>query len=97
MADEAQTEGKIEGKIEGWEDIARETGRSINRSVCVRSAQRYAQPGRDNRLPVFFWPDGTVFMRRTHLRLWAAAWLDPLPVNVVPAPVKKRPARALTA
>ena len=71
--------------IVGWAAIAVATGKAINRSVVVKTAQRYASPGRSNRLPVDSYGNGTVYLARADLALFARAWLRARPVGSKPA------------
>jgi hypothetical protein len=64
--------------ILGWPAIAKATGKALGRSVCVRTAQRYARPGRLNRLPVYKYDNGQVYLKRSAIKLWKQAWSMPL-------------------
>jgi hypothetical protein len=64
--------------IFGWPAIAKAAGKAIGRSVSIRTAQRYARPGRPNRLPVFKYENGVVYLKRGALALWRDAFAMPL-------------------
>jgi hypothetical protein len=59
--------------LAGWREIAFAVTKAMGRSVSVRTAQRYARPGRPNRLPVYKWDNGVVYMLPSGLALWVGA------------------------
>jgi hypothetical protein len=67
----------ISKPIVTYEKIAIAVGKAINRSVSERTAKRYAQQGRENRLPVQVYPDGRAYLLPADLEVWARAWLAP--------------------
>lgn len=67
--------------IEGWPSIADAAGEAIEQILSVRTVQRYAAPGRDNRLPVYKWPNERVYLLPEDLALWARAWLRRRPLG----------------
>jgi hypothetical protein len=85
MVEPTQTAGKPQappGKpIEGWPSIAEAAGLSVDQIFSVRTVQRYAAPGRDNRLPVYKWQNERVYLLPEDLALWAAAWLRRRPLG----------------
>jgi hypothetical protein len=62
----------------GWPAIAKAATQALGCSVSVRTAQRYARPGRPNRLPVYKYDNGRVYLKRSALKLWRQAWTMPL-------------------
>ncbi len=63
----------------GYAAIAIAAGKAINASVSLRTAKRYAQQGRTNRLPVQVYPNGRAYLLPDDLALWARAWRAPRP------------------
>jgi hypothetical protein len=78
---ETASEETTQPPICGWTDIAAEASKAIQQSVTVRTAQRYAEPGKDNRLPVWIWPNGRVYLMPEELELWKRAWLRRRPTG----------------
>ena len=64
--------------IAGWRAIAAAVSKATGASACIRTAQRYARPGRRNRLPVYKWDNGVVYMKPSGLALWKEARGIPL-------------------
>jgi hypothetical protein len=64
--------------IVGWRAIAAAVCKAVGGSACVRTAQRYARPGRTNRLPVFKYDNGVVYLKPSALELWKEARSMPL-------------------
>jgi hypothetical protein len=62
----------------GWRAITQAVGRTLGARVSRRTAIRYAQPGRRNRLPVLQYDNGGVYLMPSALALWAAARSMPL-------------------
>jgi hypothetical protein len=62
----------------GWWAIATAVTRAVGASVSVRTAQRYAEQGRRNRLPVDRYDNGVVYLMPSGLRLWVNARSMPL-------------------
>jgi hypothetical protein len=69
---------KQEKPICGWNAIADAVSRAIGTSCCRKTAQRYAKPGRPNRLPVFRYDNGVVYLLPSALSLWREARSMPL-------------------
>ena len=65
----------------GWGQIAKAVTKALKQSVVTRTARRYAEPGRENRLPVYRYPNGRVYLMPQDLALWAAVWMRQLPVG----------------
>jgi hypothetical protein len=61
--------------IIGYADIAKAVTRAIGASVSTRTAKRYAEQGRTNRLPVLVYPNGRAYLLPADLAVWARAWL----------------------
>jgi hypothetical protein len=67
-----------ETPLVGWAAIAVAVGRTVGASVSIRTAQRYAQPERRNRLPVDKYDNGEVYLMPSALGLWVRARSMPL-------------------
>lgn len=70
--------------LRGWGEIAEAVGKALMQSVCVRTVQRYARQGRENRLPVAKYPNGQVYLRQRALALWAKVWREGMPTGARP-------------
>ncbi len=66
---------------QGWAEIAAAAGRAVNRSISVSTAERYAEQGRANRLPVLKYGNGRVYMTSEGCALWAVAFLRGTPTG----------------
>ena len=74
MAEQTPTASNVE--ILGWPAIAAAVSKAINASVCEKTARRYAQHGRENRLPVMKYMNNCrVYITTENLALWVAARL----------------------
>lgn len=75
-----------EEPIVGWVAIASAISRITKSSVCDRTARRYAQHGKANRLPVFkFIDNGNVYILPSHLTQWAQNRSIPVGARMVGA------------
>ena len=62
----------------GWRKIAKAVSNAVGCSVSIRTAQRYASHGRRNRLPVYRYDNGCVYLMSNTLKLWKRARAMPL-------------------
>jgi hypothetical protein len=62
--------------IIGYEAIAAAASARLKRSVCVRTAKRWAKAARGwrPRLPVLVYPNGRAYLLPAHLEVFAVAW-----------------------
>ena len=91
MAKEKEKE-KTETPIIGWDEIAKAVTKETGSSCSVRTAQRYAKAGRHNRLPVWCYDNGRVYLLPAGLDVWNRSRSMPLGAH----PVGGRRARART-
>jgi hypothetical protein len=77
-AERADTGLKQEAPICGWIAITAAVAKTLDLTLSTKTVQRYAQPGRPNRLPVFQYDNGGVYLTPSALELWAAARSMPL-------------------
>ena len=62
----------------GWPAITKAVGKILKCPISIRTVQRYARPGRENRLPVYRYDNGRVYMMSNTLKLWKRARSLPL-------------------